>query len=61
MITILSVLACVHGHNAMCVEVAVPTPIEFACDDPSYHENYLAENYRRFEFRFYICGKGYFV
>jgi hypothetical protein len=49
MITILSVLACVHG------------PIEFACDDPSYHENYLAENYPRFELLFYTCGKGYFV
>jgi hypothetical protein len=51
MITILSVLACVHGHNAMCV----------ACDDPSYHENYLAENYPRFELRFYTGGKGYFI
>jgi hypothetical protein len=60
MITIL-VLACVHSHNAMCVEVAVPTLNEFGWDDPSYHENYLVENYPRFEFRFYICGKGYFV
>ena len=36
MITILSVIACVHGHNAMCAEIAVPTPITFACDDPRY-------------------------
>jgi hypothetical protein len=35
MITILTVLACVHGHNAVCVEVAVPTQIQFACDDAS--------------------------
>jgi hypothetical protein len=42
-------------------KVAVPTPIEFACDDPSYHENCVVENYPHFEFRFYICGKGYFV
>jgi hypothetical protein len=33
MITILSVIACVHGHNAMCAEIAVPTPITFACDE----------------------------
>jgi hypothetical protein len=55
MIMILSVIACVHGHYATCVEIAVPTPIVFACDDPSYHEKYLSENYPRFEYKSYIC------
>ena len=58
MIIILSVIACVHGHNAMCAEIAVPTPITFACDDPRYHEKFLSENYPRFEYKAYICAPG---
>jgi hypothetical protein len=58
MITLLSVIACVHGHNAMCAEISVPTPITFACDDRSYHEKYLSENYPRFEYKAYICTPG---
>jgi hypothetical protein len=58
MITILSVIACVHGPNAMCAEITVPTPVMFACHDPGYYEKYLSENYPRFEYKSYICTPG---
>jgi hypothetical protein len=58
MIIILSVIACVHGRYAMCAEIAIPTPIVFACDDPSYHEQYLSANYLRFEYKSYTCTPG---
>ncbi len=55
MVMILTVYICIRG---MCLEVYVPTPVTFACDDPSYHEKYLAENYPRWTYEGYNCDPG---
>lgn len=55
MTIILTVFICI---KAMCIEVGVPTPIDFACNDPSYHQRYLAENFPRWTYEAYVCKGG---
>jgi hypothetical protein len=52
MIVILTTIICIR---AMCIEVYVPTPVAFQCDDPSYHEKYLAQEFPRWRYKGYRC------
>jgi hypothetical protein len=55
MVTILTVYICIRGF---CLEVYIPTPASFACDNNSYHEKYLAVEYPRWRYTRYICTQG---
>jgi hypothetical protein len=52
MVTVLTVFICLRGF---CAEVFIPTPATFACDDSSYHEKYIAENFPKWKFEMYRC------
>ena len=55
MVTILSVYLCIRG---MCIETYVPTPVTFACDNPEYHERFIAANYPRWTYEGCHCIGG---
>ena len=58
MITILTAFICLRG---VCMEVSVPTPIAFKCDDSPYYEQYLKANYPNWRFRLYKCEEGRYL
>lgn len=42
----------------MCQTIYVPTPLSFQCDNPIFHEAYIAEHYPRWEYKAYLCEDG---
>jgi len=58
MITILTTLICIR---AMRLEVYIPTPVRFGCDDDSVYQTYLAREYPRWHFKQWRCARGRFA
>lgn len=52
---ILTTVICKRG---VCVEIYIPTPISFRCNDPTFYEEFLKQNYPSWRFRRWRCDRG---